>query len=77
MGGRRERSSFHVVAVERERDMGGGGSGGAMAECFHFDQFYTLSIFFSHHKKMRLVWKVDVLSFENINLPEEFRNLRI
>lgn len=50
MGGRRERRAVSTFwwwrAREGESDMGGEGCGSA--ECFHFDQFFTISIFFSH-----------------------------
>ena len=65
MGGRRERGAVSTFwwwrGRERERegesDMGGEGCGSA--ECFHFDQFFTISIFFSHHNGnwVTSVWK--------------------
>lgn len=56
-GAQNGREQFpHCGGGERERDMGGEGCGSA--ECFHFDQFYTLSIFFFPHHKDNLVTSV-------------------
>ena len=68
-GGERGRGAVSTLWWWRGREGDMGGEGCGSAECFHFDQFYTLSRFFSHHKE------TSNISLENIEILEELQNL--